>query len=101
MNTQEMFKEVDRRVSLVFVEHLLPKAISRHANTADPDCNCKHCRIKRRAKSDIANVRVPAGCKLPPLRYTVDSYESWEIGRERREALKTWYRDQLARCINE
>lgn len=101
MNTAEMLEEVDRRVSLTFVEHLLPKAIAHHTKLKGDRCQCNYCTLKRQAEKNIRDVRYPQGFQIKPLKYDASSYENWEIRREHRDQLRNWYREQLKALVNE
>lgn len=105
MNTEEMFQEVDRRVSDSLLEHLLPKAIDRHAKSKKHfrNCDCNYCRMKKEATTNIANFSFPSHYDTKhnsgPL--CTHGYEFWEIKAIRRANLREHYREKLKELIDD
>lgn len=118
MNTEEMFQEVDRRVTDGFLEHLLPKAINKHANSKSNyrNCDCNYCLMKKQATRNIAHVVFPVGCERPKIDVGIvtsidpitfdpivigGECNPWEVKDILRKSLREHYRNKLKELCNE
>jgi len=102
MNTVEMFREVERRVSDGLMEHLFPKATHFHTLREWRDCDCSFCETKRKATRDIAIIEYPRDFDFSTIRstrgYELSQGEKKEI---RRAALRKHYRTKLKEVYND
>jgi len=118
MNTEEMFQEVERRVTDSLLEHLIPKAINKHAKskTHFHNCDCNYCHMKKEATRNIAHVVFPKDCERPIINngivtaidpVTFDPIviggecEPWEVKDILRKNLREHYRNKLKELYDE